>query len=52
MILGKIMEGVQGYDQLPPPVSDTVDEKILCMHGGLIPEFERLKQIADVSVKS
>ncbi len=31
------------------PVSAIVDEKILCMHGGLSPEMERLQQIADLS---
>lgn len=30
------------------PVSAIVDEKILCMHGGLSPELERLQQIADL----
>mmetsp|Transcript_8575 Transcript_8575/g.14883 ORF Transcript_8575/g.14883 Transcript_8575/m.14883 type:complete len:394 (+) Transcript_8575:29-1210(+) len=30
------------------PVSAIVDEKILCMHGGLSPEMERLQQIADL----
>ena len=30
------------------PVSAIVDEKILCMHGGLSPEMERLSQIADL----
>lgn len=30
------------------PVSALVDEKILCMHGGLSPELERLQQIADL----
>ena len=30
------------------PVSAIVDEKILCMHGGLSPEMERLHQIADL----
>jgi serine/threonine-protein phosphatase PP1 catalytic subunit len=31
------------------PVSAIVDEKILCMHGGLSPEMERLQQIADLN---
>eukprot|EP00979_Chaetoceros_neogracilis_P005992 scaffold1174_cov281-Chaetoceros_neogracile.AAC.23 len=31
------------------PVSALVDEKILCMHGGLSPEIESLQQIADLS---
>lgn len=31
------------------PVSALVDEKILCMHGGLSPEMESLQQIADLS---
>jgi len=31
------------------PVSALVDEKILCMHGGLSPELESLQQIADLS---
>jgi serine/threonine-protein phosphatase PP1 catalytic subunit len=31
------------------PISAIVDEKILCMHGGLSPEMERLQQIADLS---
>ena len=31
------------------PVSAIVDEKILCMHGGLSPEMERLQQIADLA---
>lgn len=26
-----------------------MDEKILCMHGGLSPEMERLQQIADLN---
>jgi len=30
------------------PVSALVDEKILCMHGGLSPELESLQQIADL----
>mmetsp|Transcript_15760 Transcript_15760/g.22412 ORF Transcript_15760/g.22412 Transcript_15760/m.22412 type:complete len:566 (-) Transcript_15760:114-1811(-) len=30
------------------PVSALVDEKILCMHGGLSPEMESLQQIADL----
>jgi len=30
------------------PVSALVDEKILCMHGGLSPELDRLQQIADL----
>jgi len=30
------------------PISAIVDEKILCMHGGLSPEMERLQQIADL----
>ena len=30
------------------PVSAIVDEKILCMHGGLSPELERLQQIAEL----
>lgn len=30
------------------PVSALVDEKILCMHGGLSPEMEALQQIADL----
>ena len=30
------------------PVSALVDEKILCMHGGLSPEMEALGQIADI----
>mmetsp|Transcript_37577 Transcript_37577/g.76481 ORF Transcript_37577/g.76481 Transcript_37577/m.76481 type:complete len:362 (+) Transcript_37577:366-1451(+) len=30
------------------PVSALVDDKILCMHGGLSPETEALKQIADL----
>ena len=30
------------------PVSAIVDEKILCMHGGLSPEMERLQQIAEL----
>ena len=30
------------------PVSAIVDEKILCMHGGLSPEMERLQQITDL----
>uniref|UniRef100_A0A7S2HEX3 Serine/threonine-protein phosphatase n=1 Tax=Helicotheca tamesis TaxID=374047 RepID=A0A7S2HEX3_9STRA len=31
------------------PVSALVDEKILCMHGGLSPEMESLNQIRDLS---
>jgi len=31
------------------PVSALIDEKILCMHGGLSPEIESLQQIADLS---
>lgn len=31
------------------PVSALVDEKILCMHGGLSPEISSLQQIADLS---
>jgi serine/threonine-protein phosphatase PP1 catalytic subunit len=31
------------------PVSALVDEKILCMHGGLSPEMESLQQIADLA---
>ena len=31
------------------PISALVDEKILCMHGGLSPELESLQQIADLS---
>lgn len=31
------------------PVSAVVDEKILCMHGGLSPELRHLQQIADLS---
>ena len=30
------------------PVSALVDEKILCMHGGLSPELQSLQQIADL----
>jgi len=30
------------------PVSALVDEKILCMHGGLSPELDSLQQIADL----
>ena len=30
------------------PISALVDEKILCMHGGLSPEMESLQQIADL----
>ena len=30
------------------PISAIIDEKILCMHGGLSPEMERLQQIADL----
>lgn len=30
------------------PVSALVDEKILCMHGGLSPEMDSLQQIADL----
>jgi len=30
------------------PVSALIDEKILCMHGGLSPEMEALGQIADL----
>ena len=30
------------------PVSALVDEKILCMHGGLSPELSSLQQIADI----
>jgi hypothetical protein len=31
------------------PVSALVDEKILCMHGGLSPELNSLQQIADLA---
>ena len=31
------------------PISALVDEKILCMHGGLSPEMEALQQIADLA---
>jgi serine/threonine-protein phosphatase PP1 catalytic subunit len=31
------------------PVAALVDEKILCMHGGLSPELQHLQQIADLS---
>jgi len=31
------------------PVAALVDEKILCMHGGLSPELQDLQQIADLS---
>ena len=31
------------------PVSALVDEKILCMHGGLSPEISSLQQIADLN---
>ena len=30
------------------PVSALIDEKILCMHGGLSPELQDLQQIADL----
>ena len=30
------------------PISALVDEKILCMHGGLSPELSSLQQIADI----
>ena len=30
------------------PVAAIVDEKILCMHGGLSPELQQLQQIADL----
>ena len=30
------------------PVSAVIDEKILCMHGGLSPELQDLQQIADL----
>uniref|UniRef100_A0A7S2U9V0 Serine/threonine-protein phosphatase n=1 Tax=Attheya septentrionalis TaxID=420275 RepID=A0A7S2U9V0_9STRA len=31
------------------PISALVDEKILCMHGGLSPEMDTLQQIADLA---
>jgi serine/threonine-protein phosphatase PP1 catalytic subunit len=31
------------------PVAALVDEKILCMHGGLSPELQNLQQIADLT---
>jgi serine/threonine-protein phosphatase PP1 catalytic subunit len=31
------------------PAAALVDEKILCMHGGLSPELNNLQQIADIS---
>jgi serine/threonine-protein phosphatase PP1 catalytic subunit len=31
------------------PVAALIDEKILCMHGGLSPELQHLQQIADLS---